>query len=140
MKKTDDQVLVIFGASGDLAARKLLPALYQLFKGGFLPTNYVILGTSRSQLTDEEFRKKALLESGYLDPGKEDPQQMEAFAEKIFYQPIEGYEADYSPLNDRINELNEKYKTGSNYIFYLSTPPGVYKNIAERLHAVGLSD
>ena len=90
MKKTDDQVLVIFGASGDLAARKLLPALYQLFKGGFLPTNYVILGTSRSQLTDEEFRKKALLESGYLDPGKEDPQQMEAFSEKIFYQPIEG--------------------------------------------------
>ena len=133
-------MLVIFGASGDLAARKLLPALYQLFKGGFLPENYVILGTSRSPLTDDEFKRKAFLEGGYVDPGKEDRQQMAAFAEKIFYEPIEGYESDYSGLRDRITELNESHKTGNNYVFYLSTPPGVYKNIAEKLCEAGLSD
>ncbi len=133
-------MLVIFGASGDLAARKLLPALYQLFKGGFLPENYVILGTSRSPLTDDEFKRKAFLEGGYVDPGKEDGQQMAAFAEKIFYEPIEGYESDYSGLRDRITGLNEGHKTGNNYVFYLSTPPGVYKNIAEKLCEAGLSD
>ncbi len=133
-------MLVIFGASGDLAARKLLPALYQLFKGGFLPENYVILGTSRSPLTDDEFKRKAFLEGGYVDPGKEDGQQMAAFAEKIFYEPIEGYESDYSGLRDRITGLNESHKTGNNYVFYLSTPPGVYKNIAEKLCEAGLSD
>ncbi len=140
MKKTDNQILIIFGASGDLAARKLLPALFQLFKGGFLPENYAILGTSRSQLSDEEFRTRVLTESTYIKHDNEDEQQIAAFAKKIFYQPIEGYEADYSLLSDRVRQINDTFKTDHNYVFYLSTPPGVYKNIAEKLYHAGLSD
>ncbi len=132
-------MLIIFGASGDLTARKLLPALYDLFKLGDLPDNYVILGTSRSSLSDEQFRKKVLTESGYIDLDKEDPEQVAAFAKKIFYQSIEGYESNYSMLAERISQLNEEHQTAHNYIFYLSTPPGVYKSIAENLCGAGLS-
>lgn len=131
-------MLIIFGASGDLTARKLVPALFELFKDKDLPKNYIILGTSRSNLSDEEFRNKVCLESEYVE--SEDKEQLKTFADKIFYQPIEGYEADYSALSERISQLNTDYKTDHNYIFYLSTPPGVYKNIAEHLCNVNLDD
>lgn len=141
MKKIDSQILIIFGASGDLTARKLIPALYELYKGDYLPENYIILGTSRSNLSDDEFRKRVLLDSKYLDHNKEDKKDIDAFAKKIFYQDIGGdYESDYSGLTERINALNSEYQTESNYIFYLSTPPGVYKVIAKNLSDAGLSD
>lgn len=141
MKKIDNQMLVIFGASGDLTARKLIPALYDLYKGDYLPENYIILGTSRSDLGDEEFRKSVLLESKYIDLEKENKQTIDDFGNKIFYQDLgKDYESDYSALSSRIEELNKEYKTASNYIFYLSTPPGVYKGIAKSLDDAGLSD
>ena len=59
-------MLVIFGASGDLTARKLIPAIYNLYKGGHLPKNYVVLGASRSDWNDADFRKKVVEESPYL--------------------------------------------------------------------------
>lgn len=141
MKKIDNQILVIFGASGDLTARKLIPALFELFKGEYLPDNYVILGTSRSDLSDTEFRNRVLLESKYIDHTKEKKEDIDRFAEKIFYQDIGGdYESDYSGLTSRIHELDKTYETDSNFIFYLSTPPGVYTSIAQNLFSSGLSD
>jgi len=56
-------IFVIFGASGDLARRKLVPALYDLFKSGLLPDNFALLGVSRSNLSDEDFRNKAFLKN-----------------------------------------------------------------------------
>ena len=63
MKKTEAQMLVIFGASGDLTARKLVPALFNLFVAQQLPKNFVVLGVSRSNLTDADFRKKVVLKA-----------------------------------------------------------------------------
>lgn len=58
MEKTINQMLIIFGASGDLTARKLIPALYNLYKNKHIPENFVVLGASRSAMTDAAFRKK----------------------------------------------------------------------------------
>ena len=58
MKQTENQILIIFGASGDLTKRKLIPALYVLFKQNLLPKKFAVLGASRSPLTDETFRTK----------------------------------------------------------------------------------
>jgi glucose-6-phosphate 1-dehydrogenase len=138
MKKTKNQMLIIFGASGDLTARKLIPAIYELYKDKDLPENYVILGTSRSEMSDEEYRNKVCLESEHFS--NEEKTLVRSFADKIFYQSIEGYEEDYSQLSDRIHELNIEHRTESNYIFYLSTPPKVYKNIAQKLGQAGLND
>lgn len=138
MKKTDNQLLIIFGASGDLTARKLVPALFALFRDNELPKNHVILGASRSELSDQEFRDRVALASDHL--AKEDKALVAKFAERIFYQSIVGYESDYTELGERVVALNKEHKTDSNYMFYLSTPPSVYKSIAERLCKVGLDD
>ncbi len=139
MKQADNQMLIIFGASGDLTARKLIPAIFDLFKGGFLPDNYIILGASRSKLSDEDFRNRVLLESSYFDLGKEEKELISSFTNKLFYEPIKGYESDFTDLAKRIGQLDKDYQTDQNYIFYLSTPPRVYKGIAENLASVGLS-
>ena len=136
MKQIDNQILIIFGASGDLTARKLVPAVYDLYKEGFLPDNFIILGASRSKLSDEDFRKRVLLESKYLDGGEE---MIAPFAEKLFYEPIAGYDADFGDLKNRITALNETHQTDHNLVFYLSTPPEVYGKISRSLYETGLS-
>ena len=68
MTKTESQVLVIFGASGDLTKRKLLPALYDLYKQNMLPQFFAILGVSRTNYTDFQFRDK--MHSSIIDYGK----------------------------------------------------------------------
>ena len=60
MNKTENQILVIFGASGDLTARKLVPALFNLHQADQLPENFIVLGASRSDMTDSAFRKKVV--------------------------------------------------------------------------------
>ena len=64
--KTENQVLVIFGASGDLTARKLIPAIFNLYLKKYLPATYAILGVSRTEYNDQEFRRKVVFENDFL--------------------------------------------------------------------------
>ena len=135
-------ILVIFGASGDLARRKLIPAVYDLFKNGFLPKNFAILGVSRSKLSDDDFRQKAFLDNDLapLADGEKDDNKT-AFAKRLFYQPIDtNEEADYAKVASRLEELDGQFSTGGNYIFYLSTPPMLYEKIPAFLAAHGLNE
>ena len=87
MKKTENQMLVIFGASGVLTAPKLVPALFNLHVTGHLPKNFIVLGSSRSDMTDKDFRNKVVLDSKYLSNKTEKAQDVE---DKIrFYYRIE---------------------------------------------------
>ena len=143
MNKTANQVLIIFGASGDLTARKLIPALFDLHKEGYLPENFVVLGVSRSNLTDGEFRKKVVFESKYVKAKlkREEEESITMFTDKIFYQDLgSDYDTDYTEINHRIADLNSKFGTDDNYIFYLSTPPNLYETIAKNLSKQGLSN
>jgi glucose-6-phosphate 1-dehydrogenase len=143
MNKTANQMLVIFGASGDLTARKLVPAIYNLYKGKHLPENFVVLGLSRSSLTDNTFRKKVVLESPYLQDVIKDEDQdiVDAFANKFFYEDLgSDYDVSYSKINTRISDLDSKFCTEGNYMFYLATPPNLYEIIAKNLAEQGLSD
>lgn len=129
-------MLVIFGASGDLTARKLVPALYNLYKSKHLPENFVVLGVSRSNLTDGEFRRKVVLESDHLtERTKNDSAEViNTFADKFFYEDLGAdYSHSYDMLATRISDLNAKYRTDGNYIFYFSTPPSLYEVIAKNL-------
>jgi len=111
MKKTENQILVIFGASGDLTARKLVPALFNLFLAGHLPENFVILGVSRSDMTDGAFRNKVVLESKYLKKrldGLEENTILK-FANKFFYQDLgSDYDTSYDKLRKRVEDLKNK--------------------------------
>lgn len=142
-QKTKKQMLVIFGASGDLTARKLVPALFNLYKGNHLPENLVVLGASRSNFSDEDFRKQVVTESDHLKDSleKEDQDYISKFADQIFYEDIgDSYDTDYKGLHKRIMALNEEHGTENNFIFYLSTPPSLYETIAKHLYNLGLTD
>jgi len=142
MKKTKNQMLVIFGASGDLTARKLVPALFNLFKAKQLPENFVVLGASRSNMSDDAFRDKVVLESKYLKEKSKDvsKKEMQTFASKFFYEDLgDKYDGDYVGLKKRIHQLNNDQKTAGNIMYYLSTPPTLYEAIAKSLAEAGLS-
>ncbi|KPM33195.1 Glucose-6-phosphate 1-dehydrogenase [Croceitalea dokdonensis DOKDO 023] len=143
MKKTENQLLVIFGASGDLTARKLVPSLFNLYVARQLPKNFIVLGTSRSDMTDNEFRNRVVLDSKYLKPKLEDLQKdyIEGFSNSFFYEDLGGsYNTHYGRLQKRIEDLDTKYGLDGNVIYYFSTPPTLYQPIAKRLGDVGLNN
>ncbi len=136
-------MLIIFGASGDLTARKLIPAIFNLYKAKQLPDNFVVLGVSRSNLTDEEFRKKVVTESDYFKAkiNGANTDFIEDFAAKLYYEDLgKDYNTDYTRLADRIAELNMAHNTLDNYIFYLSTPPSLYEIVAKNLAEKSLNE
>ncbi len=141
MIKTENQMLIIFGASGDLTARKLVPALFRLFQENQLPENFIVLGVSRSYMSDDEFRKKVITESSYLKTAPNLKQDvLKEFAEKFFYEDVgTEYDTSYKALEERITSLNGKHHTDENYMFYLSTPPSLYEAIAKNLYAQELN-
>jgi len=133
--------IVLFGASGDLAKRKVIPAMYDLAQNNSLGERYAILGFARTPMTDDSFRgtvgeaAKTISEVGPIDPAKWD-----AFASNLFYCP--GDYADqnsYAQLAKRLAEIDAEKKLGGNRLFYLSTPPEVYPDIVEHLGRAGLA-
>ena len=134
MRLPDPHIIVIFGASGDLTKRKLIPAIHQLFINHLLPDHFAILGTSRTPLTDEEFRKRM---TEFLPSDEEKNLQ---FLNKIHYQTID-YELqdDYFKLKKRLESLRQFLIIPENYLFYLSTPPNLYDVISEKLSLATLN-
>ena len=138
MGSNDSLMYVIFGASGDLAKRKLVPALYSLFVQKLLPEQFALLGVSRSPLTDEAFRdgmRAAIGEFKEID----DTSGIDAFIGKLYYTAIQFDEVSaYQDLKQTIDALRKQMKIGGNTVFYLSTPPNLYGIIPQHLAAVGL--
>ena len=131
---------VIFGASGDLAKRKLIPALYSLYVNQQVPDNFIILGVSRTSYSDIQYREKmkeALIEFNEIS----DTRKIDAFVEKLFYQPL-NYDnrQDYFDLKERLTQLQEKKGIPGNVVFYLSTPPKLYGEVPVHLAKVGLNN
>lgn len=142
MKKANNQVLVIFGASGDLTYRKLVPALFDLYKRELLPDNFAILGVARTAFSLESFREKMI--SGirqfslFQDSSDED---LDAFSQLLLYLSIDTDKAsDYSILKADLEKIDSEFKTESNYLFYLSTPPRLYSLIPGFLAEQGLNE
>lgn len=125
-KRPDPCVLVIFGASGDLTQRKLIPALYNLRGQGLLPRNFAVVGISRSPLPDEEFRAK-------VKP-KNAGEEWDEFAEGITYMSgNHGDPACYANLANKLQEIREKRELPANYLFYLAVAPDAFPTIVEQL-------
>ena len=133
-------VIVIFGASGDLTTRKLVPALYNLALSGILAENTEILGFGRHALTDDEFR--AALRTGLERHSRNLPIRTdvwEALCPLISYMQGSYDDASaYTRLRDRLEELDRTRGTSGNYLFYFSTPPNVFAPIVQNLGQAGL--
>ncbi|QIM69497.1 glucose-6-phosphate dehydrogenase [Basfia succiniciproducens] len=136
--KAENNCIVIFGASGDLTHRKLIPALYNLYKIGRLSENFSVLGVARTELSNEEFREK--MRSALIEHEKADGDELNNFCSHLYYQAVNTSDAaDYVKLIPRLDELHDKYKTCGNTLYYLSTPPSLYGVIPECLAAHGLN-
>lgn len=140
MMKNENQILVIFGASGDLTARKLIPAIYNLYKRDFLPEKYTVVGVGRTPYDDDTFRKTAVLDNEFLKVKDEDKQALDHFASQIHYHAMDTKSPDdYQVLADRLKEIDKERGTDGNIIFYLSVPPSLYATIPKNLAEVGLN-
>lgn len=132
--------LVIFGASGDLTKRKLVPALYTLAVERSLPSNFTVVGFARRPMTDEAFRaemKEAVATFARSKPI--DPATWDAFAQALFYQAGDYDDpASYRALRTRLEHLDQQRGNAGNRIFYLSTPPSTFPVAVARLGAAGM--
>ena len=138
MKQPEPHILVIFGASGDLTKRKLIPALYELHAQNLLPEKFAVLGVSRTELSDLEFQEKM---KEFLPDPEQNRQDIDEFMEHLYYQQLSTADpAEYPILKSRLESLGNELSIPENYIFYLSTPPNLYQIIPQSLAEVGLND
>jgi glucose-6-phosphate 1-dehydrogenase len=132
--------LVIFGATGDLAHRKILPALYNLAHQGALPERFELVGVSRSQHPDEEFQAIARASVERFSRTRPDPSVLDGLLSEMRY--ISGVFDDdnvYSELGRALEELDEKAGYPLSRVFYLSTAPQFFPVIVRELGKAGLN-
>lgn len=133
--------MVIFGASGDLAHRKLIPSLYHLFQSGLLPPCFYVLGMARTKMNSNSFQervRKSLDEHARFGPVS--TKVWDEFIARFHYIDGEyGQAGAYDQLSKKIGELDHQYQTCGNHLFYLSVPPALYESIIGNLGSSGLS-
>ena len=132
--------LVIFGGSGDLAKRRLIPALYNLLLDGLMPSNYVVLGLGRKPMSDEEFR--TTVRDGVVKHSRQAliEETWKAFASHLFYMAGENDDPNtYVRLKARAEELERTFQLPGNRIFYLSIPPSSFTPVCEGLSSSGVA-
>ncbi len=133
--------LVIFGASGDLTRRKLVPAVWSLFQGRVLPEPFAIVGVARTEMTHDPFRQRmreAVAAFARVQPPS--AEVWERFAASLFY--CAGDHGDprlYSRLADLLREVERRTGDAGNRLFYCATPPSLYPTLVTQLGAAGLN-
>ena len=137
----DPCVMVIFGVTGDLTARKLMPSLWDLAVGHPLPEGFSIVGVSRRPWSDDDFREemRAAVVRGARTPVTEEAWKQ--FSQGLFY--VQGDFADaatYTSLAARLETIDEERRTQGNRLFYLATSPNYFSDIIENLGASGIAE
>lgn len=134
------QIIIIFGASGDLTKRKLMPALYLINKGEKKSGDLIVLGVGRTHYDDNSYR--TLIENElpkHTKPGEISADSLKSFLSNIYYLSIDPSNSkDYPKLKEKLNELEQK-SGAINYLYYFSTPPKLYRLIPGNLATAGLT-
>jgi glucose-6-phosphate 1-dehydrogenase len=131
--------VVVFGATGDLTARKLIPALYNLARERLLPGGFSVVGFARRDWSDEQFR--AAMRDAVVKFSREPLQEdiWDAFARELHYVSSDFADAaGYARLGERLAKQDRSHGASGNRLFYLATPPPAYATIAQRLGEAGL--
>jgi glucose-6-phosphate 1-dehydrogenase len=137
----DSCALVIFGASGDLTKRKLIPALWSMFQGRVLPEPFAVIGVARSEMNNEQFRarmRETITEFARIQPPS--PRVWDRFAQALFYYA--GDPADptlHAGLGAYLRRVEQERGTGGNRLFYCATPPSLYPSLVKRLGEAGIN-
>ncbi|RDW22231.1 glucose-6-phosphate dehydrogenase [Oceanobacillus arenosus] len=131
-------VIVIFGATGDLAKRKLFPSIYRLYQHGKISKNFAVVGLARREWTDEVLRENVAASIGEAVSPDED---LEEFVSHFFYHPFDVTDdSSYQGLDHLLKNLEGQYDTEGNRIFYLAMAPNFFGTIANKLKEYGLEN
>jgi glucose-6-phosphate 1-dehydrogenase len=139
-RAAEPTTVVIFGASGDLTQRKLVPALYNLHLDRLLPSSFAVVGVARREMSDAEMR--AALRKGIEEHSRRplDPDLWQEMEARVSYLTATFEDrAGYDKLKKHLDEVDRAQGTGGNRLFYLATPPSAYPVILERLGQAGLN-
>ncbi len=141
VRPSDSCIMVIFGGSGDLTKRKLIPALYNLAKDHFLAQEFAVVGIGRRSLTHDAFREKVTQDLDQSISPSGDLEQRRWLAERLYYLSGDLQETStYQQLQKLLADLEQKHGVGGNYFFYLATAPEFFSTIVQQLGAVGLTE
>lgn len=136
-KPEDPCSIIIFGATGDLASRKILPSLYALLCSGRMPTPCLVIGVSRTHLTDDEFR--GMVHDSIKDAGM-DMHCWDDFSQRLHYRSVDFNDiGTFTNLAGYIKTMESEAGTGGNRLFHLAVPPVAYEGIGQSLAHVGLA-
>ena len=132
---------VIFGASGDLTRRKLLPALYNLVESGNLPDPFAVLGVARPRIDDSTFRAQMRERVLQAEGEPLEPEKWKRIEDRLHYVSGEFHDPQlFERLKATLEELGANYRLPPNYLFYFAVPPDLFGTIAKGLAAAGLAD
>ena len=133
-------MVVIFGASGDLTRRKLIPALSNLLQDGLLPESFAVVGVAGTSMTDDEFRQQVVAGNDTHIGDDISTDQRNWLAERMYYLSGDfGSDETYENLRLLLDGLDHQHGTSGNYLFYLATAPRFFAEIPTRLQEVGLN-
>ena len=139
--RADGCVFVIFGASGDLTRRKLLPAIYNLAESKHLPDELAILGVARNPIGRDDYRAQMRERVRAAEGEPLDPQKWKRIEERLYY--VDGEFTDnalFARLKTELEAIRARHNTPPNYLFYLAIPPDMFATVVQQLAAAGLLD
>lgn len=140
-KNTTPTIIVIFGGTGDLAKRKLIPAFYNLYLDGWMQEQFAIVGLGRTQLDDDSYRNR--LRQGtkeFSRNGDPEEEKWDIFKDAIFYFQSDIHEeAAFQQLANRLDKMDQDWGQRAKRLFYLSVAPQFIKTITSKLHIQGLA-
>ena len=139
VRTAEDHVIVVFGATGDLARRKLLPALYHLAEEGLMPERYAIVGNSRSEMGNDEFRAFAQSAVDDFCRCSRTEDVWNAFMQRLSYVSCEFQPANTDPVNDAVRSAAATVGGEPRRLFYLAVPPPAFAPITRALGEAGLT-
>jgi len=136
-----DSILVIFGGTGDLAHRKLYPAVYNLSLSGQLPERFAVVSVGRRDKTDEEFRQDAIETiKRFSRPNSGSAANLNDIVSRFYYYRLDiNNTKGYLDLKEYLSKLDERYGTQGNRIYYLAVAPEHFKTIAQHLKVTGMA-
>jgi len=140
ISKNIPTVIIVFGATGDLMAKKIAPSLYSLYSKNKLPKLFKVIGFARRDYSDEDFRNHVLKSLKAHKGVKGSKAKLDSFLKMFFYeQGLFQTKKDYTALAKTLGYVDDEWKVCSNKLFYLSVPPSFYEVIFKNLHSTGLT-
>jgi glucose-6-phosphate 1-dehydrogenase len=137
-------IMIIFGASGDLTKRLLVPSLYNLACDGLLSPNFAVVGTGRSEITDESFRESMASEDNGLRAfhtrNTFDEEVSDQLLQRFHFESANIDEAGFRNLRSRVEELDKKFEAGGNVLFYFAMAPRFFGPLCENLYKAGFQE